>query len=291
MGDASELSAALIDGKILSRSVTDALSSRVRFLAEHGVCPKLAVLLVGDDPASQTYVRSKERLCKKLGLASEVIRLSDDISKGALLAEIARLNADPLTHGILVQLPLPKHLDEREILFSISPDKDVDGFHPANVGLLASGAPRFVPCTPKGIMSMLDSIGCEIEGKRCVVVGRSNIVGKPIAQLLLARSATVTICHSRTRSLADFTREADILVVAVGRPRMITGDMVKPGSVVVDVGVNRVDGKLCGDVDFESASRVASWITPVPGGVGLMTVAMLMENTVESAERSAGIII
>lgn len=275
----------IIDGKVLSKKVLDELAPRVAALQERGVTPKLVVILVGDNPASQSYVKSKEKACARAKLASEVIRLPGGTGKDELLGHVRRLNADDSVHGILVQLPLPKHLDEKEILFEISPSKDVDGFHPVNAGLLASGAPGFVPCTPKGVVAMLEAIGCEIEGKHAVVVGRSNIVGKPAAQLLLARSATVTVCHSKTVDLAGYTRQADILVAAVGRAKMIKGDMIKPGAVVIDVGVNRVEGALVGDVDFESASQAAGWITPVPGGVGLMTVAMLIVNTVESAER------
>ena len=281
--------AKIIDGKELQKKVLKKLAPRIASLEEHSVTPKLVVILAGDDPASQSYVKSKEKACARVKIASEVIRLPEDISREALLGYIQRLNNDPDVHGILAQMPLPRHLDEKEILFQISPDKDVDGFHPLNAGLLASGAPRFEPCTPKGIIEMLDDIGCVIEGKHAVVVGRSNTVGKPMAQLLLARNATVTICHSRTANLTGYTRQADILIAAVGRAKMISGDMVKPGSVVIDVGLNRLeDGTLCGDVDYEAALGVAGWITPVPGGVGRMTVAMLIQNTVESAERFAG---
>lgn len=274
----------LLDGKIISQSVVESLKPRVQTLVEQGVTPGLAVILVGDDPASQSYVRSKERLAKKVGIHSKIVRLSEDTTKETLMGIIDELNNDRAFHGILVQLPLPKHINEKEILLRISQDKDVDGFHPMNAGRLATGGAAFVPCTPKGVMAMLASANISVAGKHAVVVGRSNIVGKPMAQLLLNADATVTICHSKTKNLAEMTRQADILVAAVGRAKFITADMIKPGAVVIDVGVNRVDGSLVGDVDFDGAKNVASYITPVPGGVGLMTVAMLMTNTIEAAE-------
>jgi methylenetetrahydrofolate dehydrogenase (NADP+)/methenyltetrahydrofolate cyclohydrolase len=277
--------AKLISGAELSEKLLDELKIRVEALAERGITPKLTVILAGEDPASKTYVRSKAKMCKRLGIGSDVVRLSADVTQGELLTIIHNLNSDDSVSGILVQLPLPKGLAEDEILNAIDPAKDVDGFHPVNVGRLAIGAPEFVPCTPKGVMYMLDAIGYDLTGKHAVVVGRSNIVGKPVAALLLAKHATVTICHSRTRDLPGVCRSADVLVAAVGRPLMITADYVKPGAVVVDVGINRVDGAVVGDVDFDSVKEVSSWITPVPGGVGKMTVAMLMANTIESAEK------
>ena len=256
-------------------------------LKSRGITPGLAVVLVGEDPASAIYVRNKERACKKLGMNGTVLRLPEETTQQELLSTVQRLNEDPAVHGILVQLPLPRHLDEREVIRAIDPDKDVDGFHPINAGRLLIGEPGFVPCTPKGVMRLLEIEDVPLSGKHAVVVGRSNIVGKPMALLLLQENATVTICHSRTADLAAHTRRADILVAAIGKPRFITADMVKDGAVVVDVGINRVDGKLCGDVDFEPVSQKASYITPVPGGVGKMTIAMLMENAVEAAEHAA----
>ncbi|MBI2561629.1 MAG: bifunctional methylenetetrahydrofolate dehydrogenase/methenyltetrahydrofolate cyclohydrolase FolD [candidate division NC10 bacterium] len=248
--------------------------------------PGLAAVLVGDDPASATYVRTKTKACHEVGIASRQLTPPGDITQADLRALIQELNGDPDIHGVLVQLPLPRHLDERAILETVDPQKDVDGFTFANVGRLVENQPQFVPCTPAGILELLDREGVEINGKHAVVVGRSEIVGKPVAFLLLHRHATVTICHSRTADLAAETRRADILVAAVGRPRLITGAMLKPGAVVIDVGINRVDGKLVGDVDFDSAAPVASAITPVPGGVGPMTVAMLLRNTLQAFERS-----
>jgi methylenetetrahydrofolate dehydrogenase (NADP+)/methenyltetrahydrofolate cyclohydrolase len=247
----------------------------------------LAVIIVGEDPASKVYVANKVKACAELGLYSEHISLPADISEAALLEKIAAINADTKIHGLLVQLPVPKHIDSGKVIEAISPDKDVDGFHPFNVGALSSGNIRFAPCTPYGSMILLEKSGISIEGKHAVVIGRSNIVGKPMAMLLLQQNATVTICTSKTVDLAKFTRDADILVVATGKPKMITGDMIKPGAAVIDVGINRMkDGKLCGDVDFESAKEVAGWITPVPGGVGPMTITMLVANTVKAAERA-----
>jgi methylenetetrahydrofolate dehydrogenase (NADP+)/methenyltetrahydrofolate cyclohydrolase len=258
-------------------------------LKAHGVTPGLAVIIVGEDPASKVYVANKVKACAELGLHSEHIVMSADTSEAVLLAKIKALNEDKKIHGILVQLPVPKHIASNKVLEAISPDKDVDGFHPENVGALVTGNMRFAPCTPYGAMKLLEKCGVSVEGKHAVVVGRSNIVGKPMALLLLQANATVTICTSKTRDLAKFTRDADILVVATGKPKMITGDMIKPGAAVIDVGINRMaDGKLCGDVDFDSAKEVAGWITPVPGGVGPMTITMLVANTVRAAERLSG---
>ena len=258
-------------------------------LKEQGIVPCLAVLLVGEDPASQVYVRGKANDCAECGIESRVIRLDAATTQEELLARIDALAADDAVHGILVQLPLPAHIDESAVIAAIPPEKDVDGFTPINAGRLLTGEPCFAPCTPAGCLRMIQSTGVEISGKRAVVVGRSNIVGKPAALLLLAENATVTVCHSRTENLADICREADILVAAVGRAGFITGDMVKPGAVVIDVGINRgEDGKLHGDVDFDAACEKASFITPVPGGVGLMTRAMLMKNTVAAARAALG---
>lgn len=281
------MAAQLLDGRILSAQVEQSIKTRVEALAQKGCVPGLTVILVGDDPASQTYVSNKEKACARLGIRSRTLRMPKDISQETLENAILDANEDPAVHGILVQLPLPKHLDESRALALILPQKDVDGFHDVNMGRLARGEECVVACTPKGALYMLKSAGIPLEGKEAVVVGRSNIVGKPMALLLLQENATVTICHSRTRDLAAQTRRADILVAAIGKPRFITADMVKPGAVVVDVGINRVDGKLCGDVDFDAVSQVASFITPVPGGVGKMTIAMLMDNTVSAAERAA----
>ena len=282
------MTARIIDGKSIAQEVRAEWKVRADALKTRGVTPGLAVIIVGEDSASKVYVANKVKACAELGLHSEHIALPADISEATLLARIAALNADPQIHGLLVQLPLPKHIDSNKVLLAISPDKDVDGFHPVNVGALVSGDTAFPPCTPHGAMKLLEKTGVTIEGKHAVVVGRSNIVGKPMALMLLQKNATVTICTSKTRDLAHHTRDADILVVATGKPRMITGDMIKPGAVVIDVGINRLpDGKLVGDVDFNSASKVAGWITPVPGGVGPMTITMLVANTVRAAERVA----
>jgi len=281
--------ATIMDGKALSGLFREEMKERVAKLQqEKGIIPGLAVVMVGDDPASAIYVNNKDKICKELGFESFKINLRAEATMEKLLRVIAELNADSRVHGILVQSPLPKHLDEMEIVRSIHPDKDVDGFHVVNAGKLFVGERGFVSCTPKGIMRMMDYYKIPIEGKHAVVVGRSNIVGKPMAMLLLERNATVTICHSRTSDLGEFTRNADIVVAAVGRRGLITGDMVKPGAVVVDVGINRVEGskKIYGDVDFDSVSPVASFITPVPGGVGPLTITMLMENTLEAAENA-----
>jgi methylenetetrahydrofolate dehydrogenase (NADP+)/methenyltetrahydrofolate cyclohydrolase len=283
------MSARIIDGNALAQSVRNEVAARVRALSQRGVKPGLAVVLVGDDPASAVYVRNKVKDCEEVGIASTLDRLPAVTSEAALLARIAQLNADPAVHGILVQLPLPAHIDEHRVIEAISPAKDADGFHVSNVGLLMTGKPLFRPCTPYGVMKMLEHAGTSLEGAHAVVIGRSNIVGKPQALMLLAAGATVTVCHSRTRGLADHTRRADVIVAAVGKAGLLTADMVKPGATVIDVGMNRgADGKLCGDVDFAGVSQVAGAITPVPGGVGPMTRAMLLVNTIEAAERSAG---
>jgi methylenetetrahydrofolate dehydrogenase (NADP+)/methenyltetrahydrofolate cyclohydrolase len=255
-------------------------------LTQEGRRPGLAVVLVGDNPASRIYVRNKIKACGETGIHSELVELPGSAAETQVLDRIRALNADPKIHGILVQLPLPRQVSEQKVLETLDVAKDVDGFHVQNIGSLVVGKPGFAPCTPAGCMAMLDSIGAELEGREAVVVGRSNIVGKPMAIMLLQRSATVTICTSKTRDLASHARRADILVVATGKPRMVTGDMIKPGAVVIDVGMNRLpDGKLCGDVDFESAREKAAWITPVPGGVGPMTISMLLSNAVLAAER------
>lgn len=282
------MSARLIDGKALSDTVKAEVAQRVLALKERGLVPGLAVVLVGADPASQVYVRNKAAACEKAGLHSRVIRLEADISEQALLDVVNQLNNDPQVHGILVQLPLPSHMNAAKVIEAIAASKDVDGFHISNAGLLMTGQPLFRPCTPYGVMKMLESENVTVRGAEAVIVGASNIVGKPMAMLLLAAGATVTLCNSKTRDLGAQTRRADILVVATGKPKMITGDMIKPGAVVIDVGINRdADGKLVGDVEFESAKAVAGAITPVPGGVGPMTIAMLLVNTLEAAERSA----
>lgn len=282
------MAAQRIDGKGIAAEIRQGLKTRCEALVEKGVMPCLAVVLVGEDPASAIYVRNKERACKQVGIRSVAIRMEADTPQDVLEAQIQALNGDPEVDGILVQLPLPKGLDEERVLKLISPAKDVDGFHMENMDALVTGRKGPIPCTPKGCMKLIHSTGIGLSGKEAVVVGRSNIVGKPMALLLLAESATVTVCHSRTRDLAAHTRRADVLVAAVGRPGMITGDMVKPGAVVIDVGINRLeDGRVVGDVDFDAASEVAGYITPVPGGVGPMTIAMLLENTLEAAEQRA----
>lgn len=279
--------AKIIDGKAISAEIREEIKQRTARLVEKGVTPGLAVVLVGDDPASAVYVRNKQRACEQVGFYSEQVILSADTEMPELRAVIERLNADPRVHGILVQLPLPPQLDEREVIMLIDPEKDVDAFHPVNVGRIVSGVYRFAPCTPAGIMQLLRRSGIEVAGRECVVVGRSNIVGKPMALLLLEANGTVTVCHSRTVALPDVCRRADILVCAVGRPGFITADMVKPGATVIDVGINRLpDGHLAGDVDFAGVERIAGAITPVPGGVGPMTITMLLENTLRAAENS-----
>ncbi|NDZ11952.1 bifunctional methylenetetrahydrofolate dehydrogenase/methenyltetrahydrofolate cyclohydrolase FolD [Variovorax sp. WS11] len=281
------MTAQLIDGNALAARTRADVARRVQALKARGIAPGLAVILVGEDPASQVYVRHKVKDSEEAGLHSVLERHPATLSEAELLARIDALNKDPAIHGILVQLPLPKHIDAARVIESISPAKDVDGFHVASAGALMTGQPGFWPCTPYGCMKMLESIGYELRGKHAVVIGRSNIVGKPMAMMLLAKSATVTICHSATQDLAAFTRQADVVVAAVGKRNVLTADMVKPGAVIIDVGMNRNDeGKLCGDVDFEGVREVAGWITPVPGGVGPMTRAMLLVNTLEAAERS-----
>lgn len=277
--------AKILDGKVMSEALRGKISERVCRLKEKGITPGLAVILAGEDPASQIYVRNKGKACQETGMRSETVKLPADVSQAELEMEIERLNNDPGIHGILVQLPLPKHLDEAAALARILPEKDVDGFHLLNAGRLMTGETGVIPCTPRGALFMIRQTGLDLNGMEAVVIGRSNIVGKPMAALLLRENCTVTICHSRTRNLKEHTRRADILVAAVGRAGFITGDMIKPGAVVIDVGINRVDGKVRGDVDFESASEVAGWITPVPGGVGKMTITMLLQNTLEAAER------
>ena len=280
------MAAQILDGKVMSAELREELALRVQRLKGKGVTPGLAVILVGDDPASQIYVKNKELGCQQVGIHSVTIRLPETASQAELEAQIDRLNADASIHGILVQLPLPQGLDEAAALARILPEKDVDGFHLLNAGKLFTGQQGVVACTPKGAMEMLHRTGIDLSGKEAVVVGRSNIVGKPMAMLLLQENATVTICHSRTANLVEHTRRADVLVAAVGKPRFITADMVKPGAIVIDVGINRVDGKVVGDVDFDAVREVAAWITPVPGGVGRMTITMLLANTIEAAERT-----
>lgn len=283
------LTAAILDGKALAERVRRRVAAEVaEFRAATGVVPGLSVVLVGEDPASQVYVRNKQKAASAAGMRDDLIRRPAEISQDDLLATIDRLNADPNVHGILVQLPLPRHIDSRLVIERIDPLKDVDGFHPTNFGLLAQGNPRFVPCTPLGIMELLKEAEVETRGARVVVLGRSNVVGKPVALLLLQKSegadATVTVCHTGTKDPAAIAREADVLIAAMGRPELVNADWIKPGAVVIDVGIHRKDdGKLCGDVDFASASEVASRITPVPGGVGPMTVAMLLSNTLLAA--------
>ena len=280
------MAAQLLDGKAMSEALRAEIARKVAALKERGVIPGLAVILVGDDPASQIYVRNKGIGCEKTGMHSVTIRMPEDTTQQALEGQIRALNDDPAIHGILVQLPLPPHLDEAAALAAIAPEKYVDGFHVQNAGRLLCGLPGVVACTPKGAMEMIRRTGVSLSGKEAVVVGRSNIVGKPMAMLLLQANCTVTMCHSRTADLASHTRRADILVAAVGKPGFITADMVKPGAIVIDVGINRVDGRVVGDVDFERVKDVAGWMTPVPGGVGRMTITMLLENTLEAAERT-----
>lgn len=280
------MAAQVIDGKAIAAKVRGRIAGQVEELKAQGVTPGLAVVLVGDDPASKVYVGMKKKLCIELGMHSSDHELPADTSEAKLLALIDQLNNDDKIHGILVQLPLPAHIDTEKVLEAIAPMKDADGFHPYNVGRLAIGKPTFQPCTPYGVMVMLDEIGFDLTGKEVVVVGRSNIVGKPVALMCLAKHATVTICHSRTKDLADVVRRADVVIAAVGKAEMVKGDWIKPGAVVIDVGINRVgEKKLVGDVEYATASERASAITPVPGGVGPMTIAMLLQNTLESAQR------
>lgn len=274
----------IINGKEISAAIREEIKAEVQGMS---VRPGLAVVLVGDDPASAVYVRNKSKACAEVGIYSEVYRLPEETGREQLLGLIEQLNQSPLIHGILVQLPLPKHLDPEEVIMAIDPAKDVDAFHPVNVGKIMIGNYDFLPCTPAGVMELLHRSGIEVSGKECVVIGRSNIVGKPQAMLLLHENATVTICHSKTRDLPSVCRRADILVSAVGKPKFVTADMVKDGAVIIDVGMNRDEnGKLCGDVDFEPVSEKASYITPVPGGVGPMTITMLLKNTVTAAKRA-----
>ncbi|MBS0315678.1 MAG: bifunctional methylenetetrahydrofolate dehydrogenase/methenyltetrahydrofolate cyclohydrolase FolD [Proteobacteria bacterium] len=282
------MTAQLIDGNAIAAHIRAEVAHRTAALQARGIRPRLAIVLVGDDPASQVYVKHKANDSTQTGLVADLERYPAIFPEAELLARIHALNADPAVHGILVQLPLPKHMDAHRVIEAIAPAKDVDGFHVANAGALLVGRPGFRPCTPYGCMKMLEHIGCELAGRHAVVIGRSNIVGKPMALLLLQKNATVTICHSATRDLAAITQQADVIVAAVGRRNLVTADMVKPGAVVIDVGMNRdADGKLCGDVDFAGVREVAGWITPVPGGVGPMTRAMLLVNTIEAAERAA----
>lgn len=280
--------AQIIDGNALARQIREEVSGRTAALKARGVQPQLHIILVGEDPASQVYTRHKVNDSTETGLGATLERYPADLPEAELLARIAALNSDRAVHGILVQLPLPAHMDAHKVIEAIAPAKDVDGFHVASAGALMTGLPGFWPCTPHGCMKMLESIGYDLKGKHAVVIGRSNIVGKPMALMLLQKDATVTICHSRTRDLKALTLQADVIVAAVGKRNVLTADMVKPGAVVIDVGMNRNDeGKLCGDVDFEGVKQVAGWITPVPGGVGPMTRAMLLVNTIEAAERAS----
>ncbi len=282
------MTAQLIDGNAISRQLRAEVAQRAVALRARGITPGLAVIQVGENPASHVYVRSKVRACEDNGLHSVLEHYPVTFSEADLLERIDALNSDPAIHGILVQLPLPPHIDTQEVIQAISPAKDVDGFHIASAGALMVGQPGFWPCTPYGCMKMLESIGCELKGKHAVVIGRSNIVGKPMALMLLQKSATVTICHSATKDLKAMTLQADVIVAAVGKRNVLRADMVKPGAVVIDVGMNRNDqGKLCGDVDFDGVKEVAGYITPVPGGVGPMTITMLLVNTLEAAERSS----
>lgn len=278
--------ATIMDGKALSLKLKEQMKQRIAQLKQQGINPKLVVVLVGDNSASQVYVRNKHKSCGEVGIESEVITMPEQTTQQELLEVVERLNQDETVDGILVQLPLPKQIDEKTVLRSILPEKDVDGFHPVNVGLLSIGDECFAPATPSGIIAMFQEYGINIAGKNCVVIGRSNIVGKPMAALLLKNNATVTICHSKTEDLASYTRRADVVIVATGRRHTLTADMVKEGAVVVDVGMNRNEqGKLCGDVDYEEVKEKASFITPVPGGVGPMTITELLENTIQAAQR------
>lgn len=277
--------AKILDGKDIARRIREDVKQEVAELkAQYGIIPGLAVIIVGDNPASQVYVRRKHQACLEMGIYSEVLCLPGQTSEAELLEQIDMLNKNPNIHGILVQLPLPKHIDTDRVINHIHPAKDVDGFHPINVGKLCIGQEELVSCTPYGIIKMLEMEGISLKGKNAVIIGRSNIVGKPMALLLLSRDATVTVCHSKTQALAAITSQADILIAAIGKPRFVTRDMVKQGAVVIDVGINRVDNKLIGDVDFEQVKEIASYITPVPGGVGPLTITMLLYNTVKTAK-------
>ena len=278
--------AQLIDGKAIAAEITEEMRLRAQALREKGIVPYLAVILAGNDPASEIYVRNKRRACKRAGIESRMIRLDQSVSREEILREIHALNQDPAVHAVLVQLPLPGHLDETEILSAVLPEKDADGFHPLNAGRLLTGEKGVLPCTPAGCMELLRRTGVSLSGAEAVVIGRSNIVGKPMSLLLLRENCTVTLCHSRTKNLAEHVRRADVVICAVGRPGLVTGEMIKPGATVIDVGINRLaDGRVVGDADFESVSAVAGAITPVPGGVGPMTIAMLMKNAILAAER------
>lgn len=280
-----------IDGKAISATLRGEIAAEVTELKQKGITPGLAVILVGDDPASQTYVRNKQKACEEVGFHGEQINLPSTTTQEELLAVVEGLNARPDIHGILCQLPLPKGLDDSLVIAAIDPKKDVDAFHAENVGHIMIGDQQFLPCTPAGVMELIHRSGITVEGKHCVVIGRSNIVGKPMAMLLLQENGTVTICHSRTKNLAEICRQADILVAAVGKPKFVTAHMVKPGATVIDVGINRDEnGKLCGDVDFEAVEPIAGAITPVPGGVGPMTIALLMKNTLTAAKQQNGIL-
>ena len=280
------MSAKIIDSRAISEKLRERIKSETQELLAGGITPGLAVVIVGDDPASRTYVNNKKKACAQVGFYSEEHALPKETTQEELIALVRELNARSDIHGILVHLPLPKHIDDEAVIAAISPDKDVDAFHAENVGHIMIGDYRFLPCTPAGVMELLHESGIEISGKECVVIGRSNIVGKPMAMLLLHENGTVTVCHSRTKNLAETARRADILVVAIGKAKFVTADMVKPGAVVIDVGMDRDEnGKLCGDVDFASVSEVAGYITPVPGGVGPMTITMLLRNTLTAAKR------
>jgi methylenetetrahydrofolate dehydrogenase (NADP+)/methenyltetrahydrofolate cyclohydrolase len=280
------MAARILDGKSLAASIRGELKQQVAALLRRGVRPGLAVILAGDDPASKVYVRNKTRACDEIGVRSQQIDYPASVTQEELMGRISKLNADPAVHGILVQLPLPKQIDAARVLESVAPAKDVDGFHEANLGALLAGRPGVVPCTPAGVMRLLESAKVPLAGRQAVVIGRSNIVGKPLALLLLQKDASVTICHSKSSNLSELARQADVLVAAVGRAKLVGAEMVKPGACVIDVGVNRLpDGKLAGDVDFEAVQPIAGWITPVPGGVGPMTIAMLLENCVRAAAR------
>lgn len=280
------MAAQLLDGKSLAAQVRARVKERAARLAQRGIHPGLAVILAGDDPASRVYVRNKVRACEETGLASSLFEFPASVSEAELLNRVQTLNADPAVHGILVQLPLPRQVNARKVLEAVSPQKDVDGFHEVNLGALLAGQPRLVPCTPAGVMRLLEHAAIPIAGRRAVVIGRSNIVGKPLALLLLQKDATVTICHSKTADLENVARQADILVAAIGRAKLVGAGMVKPGACIIDVGVNRLaDGSLAGDVDFDAVKNIAGWITPVPGGVGPMTIAMLLENCLRAAGR------
>ncbi len=278
----------MINGKSLAKEIRSNLKNEVKELKTHGISPKLTVILVGEDAASEVYVRNKERAANKIGIESQLLRYPADTTQTEILNKINELNADPTNHGILVQLPLPKSFNEGEVLLAIDPEKDVDGFHPISVGKLVAGQDCLMPCTPSGVIALIESTGTDITGKNAVIVGRSNIVGKPVAMMLMHKHATVTVCHSRTVDLPGKVADADIVIAAIGRPKFIQGDWIKSGAIVIDVGINRLDdGSLCGDVDYDTALERASYITPVPGGVGPMTIAMLMKNTVTAARRLA----